>query len=91
MFAGMDQQSEISICHGPECRKSGGPELFAQLRARGITAATEHCQGLCAYAPVAHIGNRCIGDATLGQITEQSERDQVAAAGAGAAVDCRRK
>jgi len=55
----------ISVCHGPECREYGGPELLKQLRKMGLHAVTEHCQGLCHFAPIAHVNQRCIAEATM--------------------------
>jgi len=60
----------IRVCHGPECRECGGPELLAALLEQGVNAEREHCQGLCAYAPVVHRGKRCIGDATVEKIID---------------------
>ncbi|RMF42137.1 MAG: hypothetical protein D6751_12510, partial [Deltaproteobacteria bacterium] len=55
----------IEICQGPECGEFGGPELLAELRSLGIAAEPGHCQGLCHYAPVAVVGEKHLGDATI--------------------------
>jgi len=67
--------SYIRVCHGPECRECGGPELLKSLHQKGLQAEREHCQGLCAYAPVVHIGDGCIGDATIKKIMIQQSNE----------------
>lgn len=57
-------KTDIEICLGPECREHGGVELSALLQQCGITTERGHCRGLCIYAPVVHLNNRCIPDAT---------------------------
>ena len=64
----------IRVCQGPECRDCGGPELRKLLLQRGIQAEKEHCQGLCAYAPIAHIDQRCISEATIKKIMSIIQR-----------------
>jgi len=59
----------IRVCQVPECRECGGPELRKALQQQGLQAEREHCQGLCAYAPIAHIDKRCISEATMEKIT----------------------
>jgi len=61
----------IEICQGPECGEFGGPELLDELRSLGIAAEPGHCQGLCHYAPVAVVGEKHLGDATLCKIRQQ--------------------
>ncbi|HXH64462.1 MAG TPA: (2Fe-2S) ferredoxin domain-containing protein [Mariprofundaceae bacterium] len=61
----------MEVCHGPECRECGGPELLAELTGLGIAAEPGHCQGLCHYAPMALIGNRPIPEATADKIAPQ--------------------
>lgn len=62
------EQNIINVCQGPECREWGGPELLYQLKQRGFLTSTEHCQGLCHFAPIVHLNQRCIAEATMQKI-----------------------
>jgi len=61
-------ETVIEVCHGPECREFGAVELQNELITKGYRLERDHCRGLCIYAPVAHIGDRCIPEATLERI-----------------------
>jgi len=63
----------ISVCQGPECRECGGPELLNQIKKMGLYAVSQHCQGLCHFAPIVHINQRCIAEATIEQIMNGME------------------
>jgi len=62
------EQNVIKICQGPECREWGGPELLYQLKQQGFLTSTEHCQGLCHFAPIVHLNQLCIAEATMKKI-----------------------
>jgi len=69
--ARMDSAKEysiISVCQGPECREWGSPKLLHQLKQQGFLTSTEHCQGLCHFAPIVHLNQRCIAEATMKKI-----------------------
>jgi len=55
-----DKKPPITICHGPGCRDYGRPELLARLKQPGADA-----ERLCLYAPVVHMHNHRIPEASL--------------------------
>ncbi len=61
----------IEVCQGPECREWGGPELLDSLEEQGCQVQAGHCQGLCHFAPIVHIGPECIAEATLPAILKK--------------------
>ncbi len=61
----------VEVCQGPECGEYGGPQLLEALRAAGYPAMAGHCRGLCHYAPVASVDDRCLGDATPEKVLRQ--------------------
>jgi len=64
----------ISVCQGPECRECGGPELLNQLRDTGLHPVSQHCQGLCHFAPIVYVNQRCIAEATIEQVMNGIKR-----------------
>jgi len=62
------EQNVISVCLGPECKEWGAPELLHQLRQQGFPVSTEHCQGLCHFAPIVPLNQHCIAEATMKKI-----------------------
>jgi len=65
----------ISICQGPECRKCGGPELLEQTLKMGLQALNGHCHGLCHFAPIVYVNQRCIAEATTEKIMQARSSD----------------
>lgn len=59
----------IEVCQGPECREFGASQLQGELAEKGYPVERDHCRGLCLYAPVVHIGELCIAEATLERVT----------------------
>ncbi len=67
------EHNVINVCQGPECRKLGGPELLHQLNQLGFTASENHCQGLCHFAPIVHLNQHCLAEATIEKIVARFE------------------
>lgn len=65
------EQYVINVCQGPECREYGGPELLWQLTRNDLHAEAGHCQGLCHFAPIAHIDKYCIAEASMEKIVSK--------------------
>lgn len=62
------KESAVEICHGPECREFNAAGLLSELQTQEYRVERGHCRGLCLYAPVAHIGNHCIPEASVERI-----------------------
>ncbi len=68
-----NHKPEITICHGPECRKHGGPEICFTLVSKGQSPIAGHCQGLCHFAPIVTIDGTQIGEASIDAIMQHLE------------------
>jgi len=67
------EHNVINVCQGPECREWGGPELLHQLNRQGLPTSADHCQGLCHFAPIVHLNQHCIAEATIEKIVVRLE------------------
>ena len=67
------QETAIEVCHGPVCRDSGGATLAREFTNEGINVVAGNCRGLCTNAPVVHLDNSTIFEATSEKIQARFE------------------
>lgn len=70
----MTDKVHIEICLGPECRNHGGPVLIAELQQQNIASERGHCRSLCHYAPIVHMDNHCIPEASFSVVISKINR-----------------
>jgi len=66
-------ETVIEVCHGPVCSDLGSSLLTREFAEKGVNVIAGNCRGLCPKAPLVHIDNSTIFEATSEKVQTRLE------------------